>query len=102
MGATAFFVYSGQSPALLPLVARGGSLGVLALVAARGGWTADVHRLTRGIADELRVALADARRYEEARHLADRDPPTGLHNHHYLHERLATAAHRGRRIAVAR
>jgi diguanylate cyclase (GGDEF)-like protein len=78
---------------LLPLVARGRNLGVLGLLAAGEGWTQDSRRLAKGIADELGVALDNASRYEEARHLADRDPVTGLYNHRYLHDSLASALH---------
>ena len=35
------------------------------------------------------MALENARLYENARRLADRDPLTGFFNHRYLHERLA-------------
>ena len=35
------------------------------------------------------MALDNARLYEDARRLADRDPLTGFFNHRYLHERLA-------------
>ena len=35
------------------------------------------------------MALENARLYETARRLADRDPLTGFFNHRYLHERLS-------------
>ena len=35
------------------------------------------------------MALENARLYETARNLADRDPLTGFFNHRYLHERLS-------------
>ncbi len=38
---------------------------------------------------EAAMALENARLYETARNLADRDPLTGFFNHRYLHERLA-------------
>jgi diguanylate cyclase (GGDEF)-like protein len=38
--------------------------------------------------NEAAVALENARLYEAARSLADRDPLTGLYNHRFLHERL--------------
>jgi diguanylate cyclase (GGDEF)-like protein len=34
------------------------------------------------------MALENARLYEDARKLADRDPLTGFYNHRFLHERL--------------
>lgn len=85
---------------LLPLVARGRTFGLLGLLAQRDGWTEEAARLARGIADELGVALDNAHRYEEVRHLADRDPLTGLFNHRYLHEYLAAATNTGRVFAL--
>lgn len=35
------------------------------------------------------MALENARLYQTARNLADRDPLTGFHNHRFLHERLS-------------
>ena len=46
------------------------------------------------------MALENARLYEDARKLADRDPLTGFYNHRFLHERLGeevVRAQRGRR-----
>ena len=46
------------------------------------------------------MALENARLYEEARNLADRDPLTGFYNHRFLHERLGeevVRTQRGRR-----
>ncbi len=40
------------------------------------------------MANEAAMALENARLYEDARKLADRDPLTGFFNHRYLHERL--------------
>jgi diguanylate cyclase (GGDEF)-like protein len=41
------------------------------------------------MAHEAAMALENARVYEAARNLADRDPLTGFFNHRYLHERLS-------------
>ena len=41
------------------------------------------------MAHEAAMALDNARLYETARNLADRDTLTGFFNHRYLHERLA-------------
>jgi diguanylate cyclase (GGDEF)-like protein len=41
------------------------------------------------MANEAAMALENARLYEEARALADRDPLTGFYNHRYLHQRFA-------------
>ncbi len=40
------------------------------------------------MANEAAIALENARLYEQARWLADRDPLTGFYNHRYLYERL--------------
>ncbi len=45
--------------------------------------------LARTMAHEAAMALENARLYETARNLADRDTLTGFFNHRYLHERLA-------------
>jgi diguanylate cyclase (GGDEF)-like protein len=75
---------------ILPLVAKGEPIGVVQLAtigrpAADPEWTT----LVRTMAHEAAMALENARVYEEARNLADRDPLTGFFNHRYLHERLA-------------
>ena len=44
------------------------------------------------MANEAAIALENARLYEEARKLADRDPLTGFYNHRFLHERMAGGA----------
>ena len=44
------------------------------------------------------MALENARLYEEARNLADRDPLTGFFNHRFLHERLGEEVVRAQRI----
>ena len=41
------------------------------------------------LAQNLATVLENARLYEDARKLADRDPLTGFFNHRYLHERLS-------------
>ena len=50
----------------------------------------DAERLevARTMANEAAMALENARLYEDARKLADRDPLTGFYNHRFLHERL--------------
>jgi len=63
-----------------------------------GGW--DATELARTMANEAAMALENARLYEEARNLADRDPLTGFYNHRFLHERLGeevVRSQRGRR-----
>jgi diguanylate cyclase (GGDEF)-like protein len=63
----------------------------------------DVERLEE-LADRAGPAIENARRYREARRLADLDALTGLHNRRYFHETLArevSRAHRyGRPLAL--
>jgi diguanylate cyclase (GGDEF)-like protein len=75
--------------AMLPLVAKGQSIGLIEL-ASNGSVTFSDERLAlaRTMANEAAMALENARLYEEARKLADRDPLTGFYNHRFLHERL--------------
>ena len=68
----------------------------------RARCTLDAERLelARTMANEAAMALENARLYEDARKLADRDPLTGFYNHRFLHERLGeevVRAQRGRR-----
>ena len=87
--------------AMLPLVAKGQSIGLVELV-SNGSITFDEERLglARTMANEAAMALENARLYEDARKLADRDPLTGFYNHRFLHERLGeeiVRTQRGRR-----
>ena len=87
--------------AMLPLIAKGQSIGLVELI-SYGSVTFDDERLglARTMANEAAMALENARLYEEARNLADRDPLTGFYNHRYLHERLGeevVRTQRGRR-----
>ncbi len=81
-----------------PLLSRGSVLGVMGLYAGGGGESiqADV-QLAQAVGAELGVTLENARRYEEARHQADRDPVTGLLNHRAFHECLDREFNRARR-----
>jgi diguanylate cyclase (GGDEF)-like protein len=87
--------------AMLPLVAKGQSIGLVELFSK-----APVHfepqrlEIARTMANEAAIALENARLYEDARKLADRDPLTGFYNHRFLHERLGeevVRTQRGRR-----
>ena len=49
------------------------------------------------MANEAAMALENARLYEDARNLADRDPLTGFYNHRFLHERLGEEVVRSQR-----
>jgi diguanylate cyclase (GGDEF)-like protein len=83
---------------MLPLVANGVSIGLIELL-SKSPIDLDPERLSlaRTMANEASIALENARLYEEARALADRDPLTGFYNHRYLHERFGQEAVRARR-----
>jgi diguanylate cyclase (GGDEF)-like protein len=84
--------------AMLPLVAKGVSIGLVELL-GRARIQLDGQRLAlaRTMANEAAMALENARLYEEARNLANRDPLTGFYNHRVLHERLGEELLRARR-----
>ena len=86
---------------MLPLVAKGQSIGLVEMFSrAPVTWDAERLELARTMANEAAMALENARLYEEARKLADRDPLTGFYNHRFLHERLGeevVRSQRGRR-----
>jgi diguanylate cyclase (GGDEF)-like protein len=75
---------------MLPLVAKGESIGLVELEYT-GRPPDDPARITlaRTMTHEAAIALENARLYEVARDLADRDPLTGFYNHRALHQRLA-------------
>ncbi len=86
---------------MLPLVAKGQSIGLIELY-GRDPIHLDTAQLdlARAMANEAAMALENARLYEAARRLADRDPLTGFLNHRAFHERLGEEilrAHRSRR-----
>jgi len=83
---------------MLPLVANGVSIGLIELLST-SPIELDAERLglARTMANEASIAMENARLYEEARALADRDPLTGFYNHRYLHERFGQEAVRARR-----
>ena len=84
--------------AMLPLVAKGQSIGLVELLSNRRIEFDDSRlALARTMANEAAMALENARLYEDARNLADRDPLTGFHNHRYLHERLGEEVVRAQR-----
>jgi diguanylate cyclase (GGDEF)-like protein len=84
--------------AMLPLVAKGESIGLVELL-SRSAIRIDEQRLgvARTMANEAAMALENARHYEDARSLADRDPLTGFYNHRYLHQRLGAEVLRAQR-----
>jgi diguanylate cyclase (GGDEF)-like protein len=78
---------------------RLGYLSVYTRAAGRRFDDEDVHRLEE-LADRAAPAIENARRFREARQLADLDALTNLHNRRYFHETLArevARAHRYRR-----
>jgi diguanylate cyclase (GGDEF)-like protein len=78
-----------RSLAMLPLVAKGQSIGLVELFSMSAiTWNVELLELVRTMANEAAMALENARLYEDARKLADRDPLTGFFNHRFLHERL--------------
>jgi diguanylate cyclase (GGDEF)-like protein len=90
----------------VPLVDRGGRIGWLGVFSrdphARFG-DEELRRLEE-LAERVAPALENARRFQEARQLADHDALTGLHNRRFFHETLArevARAHRyGRGLAL--
>jgi diguanylate cyclase (GGDEF)-like protein len=90
----------------VPLVDRSGRIGWLG-VFSRNAETRfgddDVRRLEE-LGERVGPALENARRFREARQLADHDALTGLHNRRYFHETLerevARAGRYGRRLAL--
>jgi diguanylate cyclase (GGDEF)-like protein len=87
-----------RAVAMLPLVAKGQSIGLVELI-SRSSVTFDQESLALAgtMANEAAMALENARMYENARALADRDPLTGFYNHRYLHERFGEEVVRAQR-----
>ncbi len=83
---------------MLPLVAKGRSVGLVELM-SRTDVSLDQSalELARAMANEAAMALENARHYQDARELADRDRLTGFFNHRYLHERLGEEIVRAQR-----
>jgi diguanylate cyclase (GGDEF)-like protein len=83
---------------MLPLVAKGQSIGLVELM-SRSAIEIEPERLglARTMANEAAMALENARLYEAARALADRDPLTGFYNHRFLHERFGAEVVRAQR-----
>jgi len=87
-----------RSLVMLPLVAKGESIGVVELLSRSGMVPSDERlELAQTMANEAAMAFENARLYEQARRLADRDPLTGFYNHRYLHERLGEEVVRAQR-----
>lgn len=87
-----------KSIVVIPLVSRRTSLGALCLAKSTDGdWQTDAVRVAEGIGAQIAVALENARRYEEASYLAERDPVTGLLNHRGMTRRIEQELARSRR-----
>jgi diguanylate cyclase (GGDEF)-like protein len=83
----------------VPLVGRMGRIGWLGVFSrdpeVRFG-DDDLRRLEE-LAERVAPAIENARRFREARQLADLDSLTGLHNRRYFHETLAREVDRAQR-----
>jgi diguanylate cyclase (GGDEF)-like protein len=87
-----------RSLVMLPLVVKGQAIGLVEMNSRTvSGLGPEQLELARTMANEAAMALENARLYEEARALADRDPLTGFYNHRYLHQRLAEEVTRANR-----
>jgi diguanylate cyclase (GGDEF)-like protein len=88
--------------AMIPLIAKGQAVGVVELM-ANDLVEFDEGRLglARTMANEAAMALENARLFDAARALADRDPLTGFYNHRFFHERLGEELVRARRTRRA-
>jgi diguanylate cyclase (GGDEF)-like protein/putative nucleotidyltransferase with HDIG domain len=79
----------------LPLSARGHEIGFVTLMRpASQAFTDAELALLRLLADELGVAIQNARDYREKLEQAIRDPLTGLYNRRFLFEALEKEVHR--------
>lgn len=85
----------------LPLADEGGTMGTLVVLTRTPGLRFDDAALLRleEIAHRTAPAIDNARRFREARQLADLDALTELHNRRYFHETLAREAVRAHRYA---
>ena len=87
-----------QRVVMLPLVVKGQSIGLVEMLSTSTIRLDDARiELIRTMANEAAMALENAKLYEEARRLADRDQLTGFYNHRYLHERLGEETVRAQR-----
>ncbi|HZS24755.1 MAG TPA: sensor domain-containing diguanylate cyclase, partial [Gaiellaceae bacterium] len=83
----------------VPLEQNGSRLGYLAVYTRRGGrrFADDDVRQLEELTHRATPAIENARRFREARQLADLDALTGLHNRRYFHETLARECARAHR-----
>ena len=83
----------------VPLVTRGGRIGWMGIFSRdpRVRFGDDDLRGLEELAERIAPAIENARRFREARKLADLDALTGLHNRRYFHETLAREVDRAQR-----
>jgi diguanylate cyclase (GGDEF)-like protein len=90
----------------VPIPAEAGSIGFIAVFSRSRShsWSDDEVRELEELALRAGPAIENAKRFREARQLADLDALTGLHNRRYFHETLsrevARAQRYGRRLAL--
>jgi diguanylate cyclase (GGDEF)-like protein len=83
----------------VPLPGEVEPVGMLAVFSRRPGYAFDAAAISdlETLAARAAPAIENARRFQEARELADIDALTGLHNRRYFHETLAREVSRARR-----
>jgi diguanylate cyclase (GGDEF)-like protein len=83
----------------VPIQSHGEAIGVLSVYTRKTGdpFSEEDRRTLEDLAARSGAAVDNARRFKEARQLADLDALTGLHNRRYFHETLAREAARARR-----
>ena len=83
----------------VPLVDRGGRIGWLGVLSRDPSVRFDDEDLRRleELAERVAPVVENARRFHEARQLADLDSLTGLHNRRFFHETLAREVDRAQR-----
>jgi diguanylate cyclase (GGDEF)-like protein len=83
----------------VPMPGDGGSMGYLTIFTREKGRTfgEDDVRELEALATHAGPAIENARRFREARQLADLDALTGLHNRRFFHETLAREVARAHR-----
>ncbi|HET8893012.1 MAG TPA: sensor domain-containing diguanylate cyclase [Gaiellaceae bacterium] len=97
-GEGGLLLHSGIAVPLADEAGRVGHLTVFTRDPERRFGDADLGRLEE-LAQRAAPAIENARRFREARRLADLDALTGLHNRRYFHETLAREAARAHRYA---
>ncbi len=84
----------------VPIVHQGQWLGIVGLhqCDAPRDWEDDEVSLVRAIAQQMGIALANARLYQQVQEQAVRDGLTGLYNRRYFDQMLAYELERARRF----